>query len=48
MVALEDLSLTIPAGQYVSVVGKSGSAKSTLMKIMGLLDFDYRGRFSCR
>lgn len=45
VVALAGVSLTIPSGQYVSVVGKSGSGKSTLMKIMGLLDFDHSGSY---
>lgn len=44
--ALRSLTLTIPAGQYVCVVGKSGSGKSTLMKIMGLLDFDHTGSYA--
>lgn len=43
--ALKSVSLTVPAGQYVSVVGKSGSGKSTLMKIIGLLDFDHTGHY---
>ncbi|MFZ1410088.1 MAG: ABC transporter ATP-binding protein [Micropruina sp.] len=41
--ALRSLSLAVPQGQYLSVVGKSGSGKSSLMKIIGLLDFDYEG-----
>ncbi|MCB0910790.1 MAG: ABC transporter ATP-binding protein [Propionibacteriaceae bacterium] len=43
--ALRSVDLTIPRGQFVSVVGRSGSGKSSLMKILGLLDFDYRGEY---
>jgi len=43
--ALRSVSLDVPPGQYLSVVGKSGSGKSSLMKIIGLLDFDYSGDY---
>lgn len=36
--ALDDVSLTIPDGASVAIVGKSGSGKSTLMHIMSGLD----------
>ena len=32
--ALDDLSLDIPAGQFVSIVGPSGCGKSTLLKVL--------------
>ena len=35
---IEDLSMVIPRGQFVSIIGENGSAKSTLVKlIVGLL-----------
>lgn len=37
-VALEGVSLTIPAGQAACVMGPSGSGKSTLLNVVGGLD----------
>ena len=43
--ALNDINLEIDSGSYCSIVGKSGSGKSSLLKIIGLLDFDYEGDY---
>ncbi|WP_420118569.1 ABC transporter ATP-binding protein [Micromonospora sp.] len=48
--ALNDVNLSIAAGERVSVVGASGSGKSTLLNVIGLLDrptagcYEFRGR----
>lgn len=41
--ALDDVSLTIPDGTSVAIVGKSGSGKSTLMHAMSGLDRPQQG-----
>lgn len=43
--ALNGIDLLIPSSQYVSIVGKSGSGKSSLIKILGMLDFEYDGEY---
>ncbi len=41
--ALSNISVTIAAGEFVSIMGPSGSGKSTLLNILGLLDVPSRG-----
>ncbi len=36
--AVNDISFDIPAGKFVSIIGKSGSGKSTLLSLLGALD----------
>ncbi|MDD2465950.1 MAG: MacB family efflux pump subunit [Desulfobulbus sp.] len=43
LTVLNDINLTIKAGEMVAIVGTSGSGKSTLMNIIGCLDRPSRG-----
>lgn len=40
---LKDISLSIQAGEFISIMGPSGSGKSTLINILGFLDNHFDG-----
>ena len=44
--AVDDLSLTVPQGEWLSIVGSSGSGKTTLMNIIGCMDSPSKGSVS--
>jgi ABC-type lipoprotein export system ATPase subunit len=42
---LTDLDIIINRGDFISILGQSGSGKSTFLNILGLLDKNYEGKY---
>ena len=43
--ALNDISLQIARGEFVAIIGQSGSGKSTFMNMLGCLDVPTSGSY---
>lgn len=43
--ALKDINFEIKKGEYVAIMGSSGSGKSTMMNILGCLDREFQGEY---
>ncbi|MCH8192711.1 MAG: ABC transporter ATP-binding protein [Planctomycetes bacterium] len=43
---LQQINLTIEAGEFVSIMGPSGAGKTTLLSIIGMLDSDWEGEYT--
>jgi len=48
VVAIDDVSFDVLAGEFHSIVGENGAGKSTLMKILSGVIIDYEGQLSVR
>ncbi|MEI7475396.1 MAG: ABC transporter ATP-binding protein [bacterium] len=44
--ALDGVSLSVESGEFISIMGTSGSGKSTFMNILGCLDKPTKGNYS--
>jgi ABC-type lipoprotein export system ATPase subunit len=42
---LKNIKLEIKKGDFISILGASGTGKSTLLNIIGMLDNDYKGQY---
>ncbi len=42
---LRDINLSVAEGEFVSIMGPSGSGKSSLLAVLGLLDSDWQGEY---
>lgn len=42
---LKNLNLEVGEGEFISIMGKSGVGKTTLLNIIGLLDNEYTGKY---
>ena len=45
-VALDNINIDVPRGEFASIMGPSGCGKSTLLNIMGLIDAPTGGRLT--